>query len=106
MGTISTALGVISSAMAFIPVLAPISGIMGVTGCLIGLISTMMTSTGKRFFSLFVYLLKVLDMKILKKSILRIPIFWYIMSLYSLRDSFVFIVLIKRMIMIKQESDL
>ena len=54
METISTALGVISSATAFIPVLAPISGIMGVTGCLIGLISTMMTSTGKRFFSLFV----------------------------------------------------
>ena len=43
-GAISTALGVISSATAFIPVLAPISGITGVTGCLLGLISTMMTS--------------------------------------------------------------
>ena len=74
MGTISTALGVISSATAFIPVLAPISGITGVTGCLIGLISTMMTSEVPNLIEIqlengsSVYLLKVLDMKILKKA--------------------------------------
>ena len=45
-GAISTALSLVSSTTAYIPlpIFLPISGITGVAGCVLGLISTMMSA--------------------------------------------------------------